>query len=281
MYWVAIRLLRLFPGDVPQETARASISTLLTPDNIATECAFFAQPHHWGFERPYGWGWLLSLQAELDGWEDEDGKIWADALRPLSRLIGRQMQAWLPLLTYPQRVGMHANTAFGLLRSLDHAKNLKEAGDPGLLDAIAAASMRYFANDTGYPARYEPSGADFLSAALTEAELMGRLMPPGEFADWLDRFLPDLADSRPTELFTPAIVSDGTDGQIAHLAGLNLSRGTGFLAIGAALDESDDRVEHLQRAAELHATASLDSVSGSDYMLEHWLAAYATLLLTA
>ncbi len=140
--------------------------------------------------------------------------------------------------------------------------------------------MRFFASDTDYPARYEPSGADFLSAALSETELMSRLLPPVDFKVWLDAFLPGLAAGEPHQLFTPAEVSDGSDGQIAHLAGLNLSRAASFVAIAATLDERDSRVGALQDAAETHANASLDAVSGSDYMLEHWLAAYATLLLT-
>ena len=280
MYWVAVRVLRLFPEEVAQDTARESISGLLTPAHIATEVEFFENPKHRSFERPYGWGWLLALQAELDGWDDPDGRVWATTLRPLSDAIGRSMLAWLPLLTYPQRVGMHANTAFALLRSLDHARNIAEQGHPELQEAIAQAGRRFFADDTDYPARYEPSGADFLSAALSEAELMCRLLPDVVFPVWLNTFLPGLAEGDPMQLFTPAIVSDGTDGQIAHLAGLNLSRAASFLAIAKSLNAADSRVAVLEHAAENHANASIGAVSGSDYMLEHWLAAYAVLLLT-
>ncbi len=280
MYWTAVRLLRRFPDVTPQGSVRESISALLTGENVRTEVAFLEQPGHGGFERPYGWGWLLALQSELDRWDDPDGQRWAATLRPLSDVIAQSFITWLPLLSYPQRAGTHPNAAFALLRSLDHAHDLAANGEAALQVAICDAAHRFFANDTDYPARYEPSGADFLSAALSEAELMSRLLLSGDFAAWLGAFLPDLASSEPRALFTPAVVTDGSDGQLAHLAGLNLSRGTSFLAIANVLEARDPRVATLEQAAETHANASLHQVSGSDYMLEHWLAAYATLLLT-
>jgi len=146
--------------------------------------------------------------------------------------------------------------------------------------AIQSSAPRWFAADTDYPAHYEPSGADFLSAALCEAELMSHLTPPGEYGPWLERFLPGLAQAQPVSLFVPATVSDPTDGQIAHLHGLNLSRAWAFSAIAARLPDGDARAAPLLAAAESHATTSLPHVAGSDYAVEHWLAAYATLLLS-
>jgi hypothetical protein len=281
MYWVAVRLVRLFPGLENGAAARFAIDALLTRENIATERAFFDNPAHRSFERPYGWGWLLTLQAEFDAWDDPDGHRWAGILRPLSLDIAERYVSWLPMLTYPQRTGMHANTAFGILRALDFAESQAEAGDVTLLDALVAAARRFFEDDADYPAHYEPSGADFLSPALAETELMIRIVPEKSFSTWLDRFLPHLASGNPAALFQPAIVSDQTDGQIAHLAGLNLSRSASFLAIARALPDGDNRRDRLTDAAEHHAETSLGSVTGGDYMVEHWLAAYATLLLTA
>jgi hypothetical protein len=278
MYWVAVRLMRLVPGTTAETRARTLISTLLTDDHIAVEHAFFTAPATRNFERPYGWGWLLGLQTELDGWNDVDGRRWATTLRPLAETISSSFVAWLPLLTYPQRIGMHANTAFALLRSLPFAESRSAGGDASLRDAIHEAATRFYLGDVDYPARYEPSGADFLSAALTEAELMSQILQREAFVAWLDSFLPGLASVEPYQLFTPAIVSDGSDGQIAHLAGLNLSRSASFLGIAASLPPDDNRVTVMEQAARVHA--ALDAVSGSHYMLEHWLAAYATLLLT-
>jgi Protein of unknown function (DUF2891) len=280
MHWVIVRLLRLFPAEVPADSARATLNELITPENIAKEAEFFANPSYRTFERPYGWGWFLALTHELNGWEDEDGQRWSNALKPLADLLSGNIVKWLAVMTYPQRTGVHQNTAFGLSRSHDYALFRSANGDSVLLSAIQEAANRWFLDDTDYPARYEPSGADFLSAALSEAELMSRVLEPGMFSEWFEQFLPDTAAGEPPQLFEPVTVSDPTDGQIAHLHGLNLSRAWAFTALAERLPQADPRVEPLLAAAERHAEASLPFVAGSDFMVEHWLAAYATLLLS-
>ena len=280
MHWAIVRLLRLHPDLPLASEARATISDLLTTENIATEMRFFRGPNHRSLERPYGWGWLLTLGEELERWDDADGRRWAEAIRPLAELLATNLANWLPNLTYPQRTGVHPNTAFGLSRSYDWAMRLAANGDDRLLTTIQRAASRWFQHDVDYPVRFEPSGSDFLSPALTEAELMSRILPPGEFPNWLDRFLPALAKGEPTSLFQPATVSDATDGQIAHLHGLNLSRAWAFVALADRMPPDDERRTRMLAAAERHAAASLPHVAGSDYMVEHWLAAYATLLLS-
>ncbi len=280
MEWAVARLLRLFPEQVPAAAARDTLNALLTPEHIAADVAYFSAPHHRSFERPYGWGWLLTLTHEVAAWDDPDAGRWAAALAPLADLLATNLIGWLPLLTYPQRTGLHPNTAFALSRAWDYAMLRAERGDNGLLAAIQEAALRLFGDDIDYPAHYEPSGADFLSPALTEAELMSRLLSEAEFAGWLGRFLPGISTEQPGALFQPALVTDATDGQIAHLEGLNLSRAWALTAIAARLPAGDPRRPVLQAAAERHAAASLPSVSGTNYMLEHWLAAYATLLLS-
>lgn len=276
MHWLVVRLLRRFPGLAQEERARSTLAALLTPGAIEVEAAFFMDPNHKTLERPYGWGWLLALSHELHTWDDTDAARWAAALDPLATVLMDHLLAWLPRLTYPQRIGMHANTAFGLSRSWDAAGLLR----PELQEAMREAATRWFATDTAYPAHYEPSGADFLSAALSEAELMAKVLPREAFAPWLDGFLPGITKSEPASLFTPALVSDVTDGQIAHLHGLNVSRAWAFVRLAGALPEGDTRAVALKDAAERHAAASLGAVVGSDYSVEHWLAAYATLLLS-
>lgn len=280
MHWAVVRLLRTFPDAVPAADARATLDALLTDDNIATEVRFFADPNHRTLERPYGWGWLLMLAHELETWDDPDAQRWARALAPLADLLTAHLVAWLPVLTYPQRTGVHPNTAFALSRAYDDAQRRAGRGDGALLNAIQPAAHRWFRDDADYPAHYEPSGADFLSPALAEAELMSRVLPATEFPDWLDRFLPGVAASRPTSLFQPAAVADATDGQIAHLHGLNLSRAWAFTRLADTLPAADARIPPLLAAAERHAAAALPAVTGSDYNVEHWLAAYATLLLS-
>lgn len=280
MYWVVVRLLRLFGDSEVGSVARGLLNETLTDENLATEVHFFENPSHRGLERPYGWGWLLTLHHDLATWDHPDAERWATAVEPLATLLADCLVEWLPKLTYPQRVGFHPNTAFGLSRSLDHAAWRAKGGDDALLRGIQESARRWFLDDTDYPARYEPSGADFLSAALCEAELMSRILDPLEFSPWLQRFLPRLADSAPDTLFQPVIVTDPTDGQIAHLHGLNLSRAWAFTALAARIPPDDDRVSPLLDAAERHASASLPYVVGSDYMVSHWLAVYATLLLS-
>jgi hypothetical protein len=280
MHWAIVRLLRRVPDNAAAARARSTLDELLTANHIATEVAFFADPNHNTLERPYGWGWLLTLAHELATWDDPDGRRWASAVAPLAELLAVKIGSWLPKLTYAQRIGVHANTAFGLARSYDYALLRAGAGDSTLRDAIDEAARRWFLADVDYPAHYEPSGADFLSAALAEAELMQRVLESDTFAEWLQRFLPGLAREQPTALFEPATVSDTTDGQIAHLHGLNLSRASTFVRLAEGLPADDTRVAPLLAAAARHADASLPYVAGSDYNVEHWLAAYATLLLS-
>ena len=78
---------------------------------------------------------------------------------------------------------------------------------------------------------------------------MRRLLPPDEFPPWFDRFLPRLAERRPATLFTPATVTDRTDGKIAHLDGLNLSRAWCWRSLAAALPAGDPRRVVAQEAA--------------------------------
>ena len=280
LHWVIVRLLKLFPDLPGAAEARATLGELLTASNIATEFAFFADPNHRSIERPYGWGWLLTLQHELATWDDSDGRRWANAVEPLARHFGESLLEWIPRLTYPVRTGVHPNTAFALSRSFAYALHLDSLGDPRLRDTISERSAYWFRGDTDYPVRYEPSGSDFLSAGLCEAELMSLLLSSAELAEWLTTFLPGLAEEEPQSLFLPAEVSDPTDGQIAHLHGLNLSRAWALTRLAERLPEGDHRIEPMLTAARRHAEASLPQVAGSHYMVEHWLACYAVLLLS-
>jgi len=275
MHWLLVRLLRVVPNAVPADEIRAVLDEHLTAHAIAAEAAHIAE--YGGGSRPYGWSWALALTHELAGWDDRDGRRWAAHMRPLADLFTTRLVAWLPKATYPIRQGAHFNGAFGLHRALGYARSLADAA---LLDTITATARRWFGSDADYPGDWEPDGADFLSPALCEAVLMADLLPGGEFVPWLDRFLPALADERPAALFTPAVVSDDTDGQIAHLHGLNLSRAWCWRRLAETLPTGDPRVPPMHKAAERHAEPELGKASGTDYMVEHWLACYAVLYLT-
>jgi Protein of unknown function (DUF2891) len=283
MHWLLVRLLRAAPDHVPDTEIRATLSGRFTADALQAEARFIADPNTGVRQRPYGWGWALSLVHEVyevAALGDPEAEQWAADLRPLADTITARFLDWLPRQTYPVRYGMHANSAFGLSRGLAHARDRAAEGDAELLDAIVDAVERWYGRDLDYPGHWEPSGWDFLSAALAEAELMASLLPAQRFVPWLDAFLPKLAHGEPRALFTPATVSDSGDGQIAHLHGLNASRAWCWRRIAESLPDGDPRIEPVLAAVGQHADAALPHVVGDDYMVEHWLAAYAVLLLS-
>lgn len=280
MHWVLVRLLRDGRPGVPAERVREVLDAHLTGAALAAEAAFFARAEERANERPYGWGWLLRLHHDLATWADADARRWSAAVRPLAEVFVARFVEWLPVATYPIRHGVHGNSAFGLSLALPEADRLAGEGRPQLRGAIHAAARRWFGGDREAPVAWEPSGADFLSPALAEAELMACVLRPAEFGGWLDGFLPGLAGGAADALFAPAVVSDASDGQIAHLHGLNLSRAWCMRRLARALGPADPRSAALVASAERHAAAALPHVVGSDYMVEHWLAAYAVLLAT-
>jgi hypothetical protein len=280
MHWVLVRLLRLVPEAFAASEARLRLDARFDAEALVREAAFIADPDNRNRERPYGWGWALALAHELDAWSDPDGRRWRARFEPLAAALGANFLDWLPRATYPVRYGIHGNSAFGLGLALPHAEARAAAGDARLRDAIAGAAHRWFDADACAPGGWEPSGFDFLSPTLVEAELMSRLLGGAQFPSWLAAFLPGLRDGEPTALFRPAIVSDASDGQIAHLHGLNLSRAWCWRRIAEALPPGDARVPVAMAASGVHAAAGLPHVVGGDYMVEHWLAAYAVLLLS-
>lgn len=253
-HWLLARVLRRFPALPVAGAIAARFDTAFTEAAIAAECAFLAKPSARGFERPYGWAWLLKLHAELDG-------AWAERLAPLAAMFAARFRAHLPLCDYPVRHGVHGNTAFALTLAADWA----ERHDPALLDLFRATALRWYGADRDAQA-WEPSGEDFLSPVLVEAACMARLLPAAEFDAWRAAFLPHLARGEPAPLFTPARVSDRSDGRIVHLDGLNLSRGWCWRVLGE------------EAVARRHIAAALPHVEGH-YMGAHWLASFAVLAL--
>ena len=279
MHWLLLRLLRVAEDVVPAKEVRSALNAHFRPMALAAEVEFVTSRDGLG-ARPYGWAWALALAHEAQSLDDADGKKWSSALQPLADAVAGCFLDWLPKATYPVRYGVHANSAFGMARALDYAQAQAQAGDRALLEAITAKAYAWFCGDTMYPAAWEPSGHDFLSPALCEAELMARILPQAEFGTWLSVFLPGIAGGEPATLFTPAVVSDSADGQIAHLHGLNASRAWCWRRIAESLPAGDPRIGPAIAAARTHAGAALPHVVGDDYMVEHWLACYAVLMLS-
>ena len=275
-YWLVLRLLDRYP-DLPQAQAiRDVVDTHFTEANVEGEVAYLSIPHNRGFERPYGWGWLLALAGQLDAMRSPEAGRWAATMAPLTEVFVERFTGFLPKATYPVRVGTHFNTAFALALALDFAR---ATGRTVLATLIEDTAQRWHERDTDCQA-WEPSGDEFLSPALMEAELMRRVLPLNAFTPWFDRFLPRLAQREPATLFVPAAVTDRTDGKIAHLDGLNLSRAWCQRSLARALADGDPRKQILEEAAETHLNEALSHVAG-DYMGEHWLASFALLALEA
>jgi hypothetical protein len=273
-YWLLARLYGRFPDMAGADAVKARLDDAFTVDKVAGELAYLQRPVSAGFERPYGWAWLLKLAAELAGHDTDEGRRWSQALAPLAQAFADRFRTFLPKADYPVRAGAHTNTAFALALALDYARACK---DDDLATLIGAKLRAWYGADKAAQA-WEPSGDDFLSPTLIEAEVMRRALSPPAFEIWVEAFLPRLALGEPATLFVPAAVSDRSDGKIAHLDGLNLSRAWCWRSLSHALTGQAQRAA--LAAAERHLEASLPHVAG-DYMGEHWLATYALLALEA
>jgi hypothetical protein len=270
-HWLLARLARTFPQAGFAAEARRALNRSLTEANLAQEAAYLAGPGRESFERPYGLAWLLQLGAELRQWPDPDAERWSRALAPLERAALARLGTWLPKLSHPVRTGEHTQTAFALGLALDWARGAGDAAFAGLLEERART---YYLADRGCPVAWEPSGEDFLSPCLAEADAMRRVLPRAEFGRWFNAFLPEVP-------LRPAVVTDASDGRLAHLDGLNLSRAWMLEAIAEALGAGHARHAALTRLAQAHREAGLRAVTGGHYAGGHWLGSFAVYLVTA
>ncbi len=277
-HWLLARLARSFSASDVADEARAALAASLTAENIAGEVLYFEGAGRVSFERPYGLAWLLQLAAELREWDDPEAQEWSEALEPLERAAADRLREWIPKLTHPIRIGEHSQTAFAFGLVLDWARI---AGDSETEHIVRDASRRFYFHDRECPLDYEPSGHDFLSPCLAEADLMRRILGPPEFAAWLGAFLPTIPQGELEEIWIePAVVSDPGDPKLAHLDGLNLSRAWMLEGIVAGLPPSDPRRPALERTAQAHRDAGLAAVTGEYYEGGHWLGSFAMYLVS-
>jgi hypothetical protein len=288
-HWCLARLARVHPDAGFAAAARAALARDLTHTNLAAEAAYLEGDGRGGFERPYGLAWLLQLAAELREWGgmgvgqraeaagDAQAAAWHAALAPLEEIAARRLREWLPKLPGPVRSGEHSQTAFALGLALDWAR---AAGDGALESVIVEAAERFHGDDADAPIAYEPSGQDFLSPALAEADLMRRVRRGEAFAAWLHRFLPEPAGEAAQCWLTPAVSPDRADGKLAHLDGLNLSRAWMLEGIVSVLADGDPARAPLAAAAARHREAGLAGAHSEHYAGSHWLASFAVYLVT-
>ena len=277
-HWLLVRQLRVGPQDAAwRADAIAKLNRNITPENVAGELANFRRAERGSWERPYGWAWVLQLTAELREYEDADAKRWLAALEPLEADIVQATKDWLPKLAYPIRLGTHNQSAFAFTLMWDWAE---VAGDAEFTALLTSKSLEFHAGDVDCPLAYEPSGEDFLSPCLMEADLMRRVMNAGDYERWLSAFLPNIPKDGSSDWLAPAIVKDASDGKLVHLDGVNSSRAWNLYNIARALPEDDARRASLVAAAEVHKKTGVAAVSDEHYSGSHWLASFATYLMT-
>jgi hypothetical protein len=274
-HWLLVRLLRLFPNASFAKDARAALAASLTPNNIAGEVEYIKSDDRASFERPYGLAWLLQLCAELRSWQDPQGHQWAIALVPLETLAASRLKGWLPKLHYPIRIGEHDQTAFSFGLIWDWAGVV---GDAQMKVLLVDAAERFYRGDRNCPLSYEPSGQDFLSPCLAEADFMRRVLEPETYAKWLGDFLPQIPSKSGSEWLPPGVVTDRADPKLAHIDGLNLSRAWMLEGIAHGLKPGDKRIPALLAGAASHRAASLPAVTGEHYEGGHWLGTFAVYL---
>jgi hypothetical protein len=276
-HWLLARLSHLYPNADFAPAARAALAKSLTPGNIAGELSYLKGEGRASFERPYGLAWLLQLCAELRSWNDPDALSWVAALAPLEQAAAGSVASWLPKLHYPIRSGEHSQTAFGFGLIHDWAM---ASGNEAMRALIDAKAREFYLVDLNCPLAYEPSGEDFLSPCLAEADLMRRVLKPADFSIWLRDFMPTVPQDGSTAWLRPAEVTDRADPKLAHLDGLNLSRAWMMRGIASGLPPQDPRRDALLSASKEHAEQALPAVTGEHYEGGHWLGTFAVYLLT-
>ncbi len=271
-HWSLVCLIRHYPDITGADSIRMLLKKNITADNIQREIEYFQNRHAKGFERMYGWAWLFKLADELNSWDDPDAEQLTVNLQPLIDSLSERMRAFLPKLQYPIRVGTHTNTAFALSMMYDYADHTEQDELKGLIEQRA---KDFYFTDNECPVSWEPSGYDFLSPCLEEADLMRKVLEPKEFEEWIWGFMPGLLKNEsPLE---PTLVSDRSDGHLVHLDGLNFSRAWCLYGINEALR---NRYPHLDTLATDHIRFSLPKIVDDHYEGGHWLASFALLALT-
>ena len=276
-HWLLVRLLRTFPDASFAGPAREALRKSLAAENLKQEAAYLRGEGRSSFERPYGLAWLLQLCAELREWDDDQAREMSANLRPLEDVAIERLKTWLPKLSHPVRIGEHDQTAFGLGLMLDYARSTKNESFARL---VADSARKFFLADKDCPLNYEPSGEDFLSPCLGEADVMRRVLSQTEFAKWLGDFLPQIPTTGIGDWLKPVVSPDPSDPKLAHLDGLNLSRAWMLEGIASALPPDDLRRKALSAAADAHRRAGLAAVTGAHYEGGHWLGSFAVYLTT-
>jgi len=270
-HWSLVKIAKAYPELKNYDRIVNGLLSHITKENIVGELRYFDSKHNGTFERMYGWAWLLKLAAEIHTWDHPNARVLENNLQPLTELIANKIMEFLPKLHYPIRVGTHTNTAFAMTMIYDYAET---SGNSDLKEIVEQRAKDFYMSDQDCPLTWEPSGYDFLSPCLEEADIMRRVLSVDEFKNWLDKFLPNLKSS--DFKLEPGIVSDRTDGHLVHLDGLNYSRAWCLFGIAKTLPEYG----HLVQIGNEHIKHSLPDLTDGNYEGGHWLASFALLALS-
>ncbi len=270
-HWTLVTILREFPDFEYSDEILSKLKKNISAENIQKEIEYLNNKHNKDFERTYGWAWLLKLDEALRDWDSPESGEFHLNLKPLVDLISSRYIEFLDKLNYPIRIGEHNNTAFGMSFAYDFAKKY----DPNLATKIEEKAKQYFLNDCGCPLTWEPGGFDFLSPCLQEASLMQKVLTEKEFKNWLSKFLPDFK-KHPERYLEIAVVTDRSDGKLAHLDGLNFSRAWCLFEIGKSLNN-----QKMIDLGILHFNYSYEKMDSGEYAGAHWLASFALVALKA
>ncbi|HEY3770635.1 MAG TPA: DUF2891 domain-containing protein [Candidatus Angelobacter sp.] len=281
-HWLLARLARTFPDASFTPAAIAALKQSLTKQNIAQEVIYLKADGRASFERPYGLVWLLQLGGELREWgkTDATARELSTNLLPLKQAATERLKTWLPKLSHPVRSGEHSQTAFALGLIIDYARSTGDQSflDKDFLNMLLGKAREFYSSDKNCPLAYEPSGEDFLSPCLAEADAMRRVLSPADFAQWLHQFMPQISTG--DSWLHPEKSPDQSDPKLAHIDGLNLSRAWMLEGIASGLPKNDPRIAVLERTVAAHRNAGLAAVTGEHYEGGHWLGSFAVYLTT-
>ncbi len=277
-HWMLIRLLRLYPDSPMAAKSEAALESSFQAVKVAVEVQYVKHEQRDSFERPYGVAWLLQLMAELREWDDPRAEKWRSVLQPLESALVLKMKSWLAKLAYPIRVGEHAQTAFAFGLFLDWAQI---AGDVEFHKLVTERTLAFHLEDRRCPLNYEPGGQDFLSPCLAEADLLRRVMNADDYALWLGDFIPEIPLDGSGAWLPLAVITDRSDGKLAHLDGLHLSRAWMLAGMAQGLPPGDARITALVNTSREQGKAGLAAVTGEHYEGGHWLGSFATYLVTS
>lgn len=274
-HWMLVKILKEFPSISLRDSIVSVLQNSFTAEKIKAEADYYVKFKNSNtYERTYGWAWLLKLDQELRTWDNPLGRQWSETLLPLTEKITELWKDFLEKQTYPNRTGVHPNTAFGLVFALDWARTVKDAEFEA---AIISEAKEFYLDNVATPAYLEPDGTDFLSPSLEIADLMSRILEPKEFSKWFGRFFEQRSIDNLVKL---PVVSDRSDYQIVHLDGLTLSRAWCMKGLAKALPQNDKTRALFEKTAAGFLDVALPNVLSGNYGGEHWLASFAIYALS-